>query len=65
MLSRTPEEAMRQTMEEWKDFHNSECKRLGLGFRPPFLGTSLRSATSAAMTTGRGLSQTHRVSSPR
>src|SRR4051794_25589796 len=28
MLSRTPEEAMRQAMEEWKVFHNSECKRL-------------------------------------
>jgi hypothetical protein len=28
MVSRTPEEAMRQAMEEWKDFHNSECKRL-------------------------------------
>jgi hypothetical protein len=28
MVSRTPQEAMRQAMEEWKDFHNSECKRL-------------------------------------
>ena len=28
MARQTPEEAMRQAMEEWKDFHNSECKRL-------------------------------------
>src|SRR4051812_27973644 len=28
MVNRSPEEAMRQAMEEWKDFHNRECKRL-------------------------------------